>query len=280
MDATQGRLASLRRRRIIASSLTLLAVIATVGAVQSVANRLGDASTATGWTLLVATAGLYLLSLRKKLIQHRLGSVSAWLQMHTYMGSFASIVFLMHIGWPIRGWFEIALATCFAIVAVTGIVLTYMSRALPKRLSAIKQDFRLELIPALRLSVTKDAHELAIHSASFGEGATLVEFYQRRLLPFFLSRRSWFYRFVPTGFTRRQLLRELHDLDRYLAEQGLQSRMQLAMMVQTKDDLDYHYALQTRLRTLFVMHIALTWSLAVMIAIHVVLVYRFQGTVL
>lgn len=280
MDATQGRLASLRRRRIIASSLTLLAVISTVVAVQSVANRLGDASTATGWTLLVATAGLYLLSLRKKLIQHRLGSVSAWLQMHTYMGSFASIVFLMHIGWPIRGWFEIALATCFAIVAVTGIVLTYMSRALPKRLSAIKQDFRLELIPALRLSVTKDAHELAIHSASFGEGATLVEFYQRRLLPFFLSRRSWFYRFVPTGFTRRQLLRELHDLDRYLAEQGLQSRMQLAMMVQTKDDLDYHYALQTRLRTLFVMHIALTWSLAIMIAIHVVLVYRFQGTVL
>ena len=280
MDATQGRLASLRRRRIIASSLTLLAVISTVVAVQSVANRLGDASTATGWTLLVATAGLYLLSLRKKLIQHRLGSVSAWLQMHTYMGSFASIVFLMHIGWPIRGWFEIALATCFAIVAVTGIVLTYMSRALPKRLSAIKQDFRLELIPGLRLSVTKDAHELAIHSASFGEGATLVEFYQRRLLPFFLSRRSWFYRFVPTGFTRRQLLRELHDLDRYLAEQGLQSRMQLAMMVQTKDDLDYHYALQTRLRTLFVMHIALTWSLAIMIAIHVVLVYRFQGTVL
>ncbi len=280
MDATQGRLASLRRRRIIASSLTLLAVIATAVAVQSVANRLGDASTATGWTLLVATAGLYLLSLRKKLIQHRLGSVSAWLQMHTYMGSFASIVFLMHIGWPIRGWFEIALATCFAIVAVTGIVLTYMSRVLPKRLSTIKQDFRLELIPALRLSVTKDAHELAIHSASFGEGATLVEFYQIRLLPFFLSRRSWFYRFVPTGFTRRQLLRELHDLDRYLAEQGLQSRMQLATMVQTKDDLDYHYALQTRLRTLFVMHIALTWSLAVMIAIHVVLVYRFQGTVL
>jgi hypothetical protein len=277
MDATQGRIASFRRRRIIASSLTLLAVIATALAVQSVANRLGDASTATGWTLLVATAGLYLLSLRKKLIQHRLGPVSAWLQMHTYMGSFASVVFLMHIGWPIRGWFEIALATCFTIVAVTGIVLTYMSRALPRRLAAIKQDFRLEMIPALRLSVTKEAHELAIHSASFGEGATLVEYYQRRLLPFFLSRRSLIYRLIPTGYTRRQLLRELNDLDRYLADQGLQSRQQLAAMVQTKDDLDYHYALQSQLRMMFAMHVALTWSLAIMIAIHVVLVYRFQG---
>lgn len=277
MDATQGRMTSLRRRRIIASSLTLVAVIATALAVQSTANRLGDTATATGWTLLVSTTGLYLLSLRKKLIQHRLGPVSAWLQMHTYMGSFASIVFLMHIGWPIRGWFEIALATCFTIVAVTGIVLTYMSRSLPRRLAAIKQDFRLELIPALRLSVTKDAHELAIQSASFGEGATLVEYYQRRLLPFFLSRRSLLYRLIPTGYTRRQLLRELNDLDRYLAHQGLQSRQQLASMVQAKDDLDYHYALQTRLRMMFAMHIALTWSLAVMIAIHVVLVYRFQG---
>ncbi len=278
MDATQGRLAALRRRRIIASTLTLAAVMATALAVQSIANRLGDTATATGWTLLVATAGLYLLTLRKKLIRFELGPVAGWLQMHTYMGSFASVVFLMHIGWPVRGWFEIALATCFAIVAVTGIVLAYMSRTLPKRLAAIKQDFRLELIPALRLEVTKEAHELAIQSAGFGEGATLAEFYQRRLLPFFLSRRSPLYRLIPTGYTRRQLLRELADLDRYLAAKGLQSRLQLASMVQSKDDLDYHYALQTRLRTMFAMHIALTWSLAVMIAVHVVLVYRFQGT--
>ncbi len=280
MDATQGRVAAFRRRRIIASTLTLVAVITTALAVQSVANRLGDASTLTGWTLMVATAGLYLLSLRKKLIQVPLGPVAGWLQMHTYMGSFASVVFLMHIGWPIRGWFEIALGACFVIIAVTGIILGYMSRTLPKRLAAVKQDYRLELIPALRLSVTKEAHELAIQSASFGEGATLAEYYQQRLLPFFLSQRSLLYRLVPTGYTRRQLVRELSDLDRYLAQKGLQSRQELTLMVQAKDDLDYHYALQTRLRMMFAMHIALTWSLAVMIAVHVVLVYRFQGTTL
>jgi hypothetical protein len=278
MDATKGRLASLRQRKIIASTLTLAAVIATALAVQSVANRLGDVSTTTGWTLLAATAGLYLLSLRKKMIQFRLGPVAAWLQMHTYMGSFASVVFLMHIGWPIRGWFEIGLGLCFAIVAVSGIVLALMSRALPKRLAAIKQDFRLESIPALRLALTNDAHQLALKSASYGEGATLVECYQRRLLPFFLSRRSVLYRLVPTGRTRRQLLRELSDLDRYLAGEGLQCRQQMAAMVQAKDDLDYHYALQRQLRTMFAMHVALTWSLVVMIALHVVLVYRFQGT--
>ncbi len=165
MVATQGRLSSLRQRRIIASTLTVGAVIATALAVQSAANRLGDASTLTGWTLLIATAGLYLLSLRKKLIQYELGPVAGWMQMHSYMGSFASIVFLMHIGWPVRGWFESALATCFVIVAGTGILLAYLSRTTPKKLAAIKQDYRLEVIPSMRLAVTKDAHELAIRSA-------------------------------------------------------------------------------------------------------------------
>ncbi|MEZ6148952.1 MAG: hypothetical protein R3C09_02415 [Pirellulaceae bacterium] len=66
-------------------------------------------------------------------------------------------------------------------------------------------------------------------------------------------------------------------MERYLADQGNASRVALASMVVTKDDLDYQYALQTRLRTLYALHAALTWSLALMIGVHVVLVYRFQG---
>jgi hypothetical protein len=278
MDATEGRLNALKGRRVIASSLTLLAVATTALAVQSTANRLGDTSTITGWTLLASTAGLYLLSIRKKLIQYRLGPVAGWLQMHTYMGSFASIIFLMHIGWPIRGWFESILATCFAIVAITGVVLMYMSRTMPKRLAAIKQDFRLEQIPVLQVAVAQQSHDLAVNSASLGEGSTLAEYYQSRLLPFFLNPRSFIFRVLPTGYTRRQLLRELGDLDRYLGPKGAQSQQRLIAMVQAKDDLDFHYALQTRLRIMFALHVALTWSLALMIAVHVVLVFRFQGS--
>ncbi len=280
MDATQGRLAALRGRRVLASTLTLLAVATTAMAVQTTANRLGDPATTTGWTLLVSTAGLYLLSLRKKFIRYRLGPVSGWLQMHTYMGSFASLVFLMHIGWPIRGWFESVLATCFVIVAVSGMLLMYLSRTMPKRLAAIKQDFRLEQIPALQVALVQQSHDLAIRSASLGEGATLAEFYQLRLLPFFLKPRTLLYRMLPTGYTRRQLLQELTDLQRYLGSQGIQNQQQLISMVQSKDDLDFHFALQTRLRLMFALHVALTWALALMIAVHVVLVFRFQGTML
>ncbi len=259
-------------------TITLLAVGLTAQAVQWTHNRLGDESTLTGWTLLASTAGLYLLSVRKQFVTARLGRVSAWLQVHVYMGTFASILFLMHIGWPVRGIFETLLAVCFTIVAFSGIVLGVMSRRTPKRLLAIPVDRRLEQIPADRATVAREAHETALASAQFGEGATLAEYYKQSLLPFFQSPRGVLYLMVPNGILRRKLLRELGDLERYLADRGNSSRTALAAMVTTKDDLDYQYALQARLRLLFTFHLSLTWALAIMIGVHVVLVYRFQGT--
>ncbi|MCA9127683.1 MAG: hypothetical protein KDB22_11380 [Planctomycetales bacterium] len=267
-------------RRTLSITITLFAVGVTVLALQWTRNHLGDESTLTGWTLLVSTAGLYLLTARKKLIKHHLGPVAAWLQIHVYMGSFASIVFLLHIGWPIRGIFEILLAGCFVFVAVSGMVLGYLSRSTPKRLGAIANDHQQEQIPMLQSIVAQQAYQEAIQSTDFGEGATLAEFYQRRLLGFFQHPRGILYQAVPNGFKRRQLLRELNDLDRYLAEKGVSSRRALSDMVKTKDDLDYQSALQGRLRTFFMLHVSLTWSLILMIGVHVVLVYRFHGSIL
>lgn len=268
----------IRTRRTLSLTITLFAVGLTALGVQWTRDRLGDASTLTGWTLLVSTAGLFLLSARKSSVNSGWGRVSAWLQVHTYMGAFASLVFLMHIGWPVRGLFELCLASCFAIVALSGIALSIMNRRTPLKLAAVGVDRSIEQIPAFRAAVARDAHALALQSAEFGEGATLAEHYQQRLLPFFQSQRTWLYRLIPNGIQRRRLLRELNDLERYLADQGNASRVALASMVMTKDDLDYQYALQTRLRTLYALHAALTWSLALMIGVHVVLVYRFQGT--
>ena len=268
-----------RTQRALSSSLTLLAVGLTAAAMQAVSDRLGDPATLSGWTLLASTAGLYLLAARKQNRWLRSGPVAAWLQWHTYMGTFASLVFLMHIGWPIRGMFEIALASCFAIVAISGIGLAIVSRRAPRQLAAVRPAQRLEHIPALRGSLAGEAHQEALASAALGEGATLAEFYQQRLLPFFQTPRHPLYRLFPSGRQRRLLLRELDDLQRYLAEQGNEARLRLSALVAAKDDLDFQDALQHRIRWIYALHVALTWALAMMIGVHVVLVYRFQGAV-
>lgn len=270
-------MSKLASKRLAASLATLFAVCLTVGGIVYADRNLGDSSMVSGWSLLAGTIGLYLLSLRKKFAGRRLGRVAVWMQMHIYMGTFASAVFLMHIGWPVRGVFEQCLAGVFCFVAVTGVLLTYLSRTTPKRLAAISQDQHLDRIPALIQCVAADAHQAALQSTTHGEGATLAEYYQRRLLPYFRTPRSIAFCLVPSGVRRRQLLRELDDLDRYLGDAGKSSRSGLTIAVKAKDDLDYQFALQYRLRLFFVFHISLTWSLAILVAVHVVLVLRFQG---
>ncbi len=269
-----------RVRRSLSITATLFAVGLTALAVQWTRDHLGDASTLTGWTLLVSTAGLYTLSARKQWITLPVGRVAAWLQVHMYLGTFASLVFLMHIGWPVRGVFEICLAGCFVFVSASGIALAIVNRRTPLKLATIAVDRRVELIPALRVRVAQEAHRIALESSQIGEGATLADHYQQTLLPFFQSRRSWLYRLLPNGIQRRKQLRELANLERYLADSGNVSRQALAQLVTHKDDLDFQYALQTRLRMFYAMHVALTWTLAMLVGVHVVLVYRFQGVML
>ena len=280
MVAIEGRLASLRWRRAAAVALTITVGIVAWAALDAVRRSLGDVAVASGWTLLASTLGLYGLAARKRSHRSALGPVAAWLQVHTYLGCFALLMFFCHVRWPIRGAFEFALAAMFLFISLSGIVLIYLSRRIPKQLAAVKVDYRLEDIPAVQADWATEAHSVALRSSGTGSGATLAEFYQRRLLAFFHSRRSFGYRCMPTGSTRRQLLRELEDLDRYLDAGGKELRQRLAELVVAKDDTDFHQALQLRLRWWVIGHVALTWSVLLMIAVHVVLVLRFQGTLI
>ncbi len=154
---------------------------------------------ASGWTLLAATAGMYALSLRKRYPTLNVGSVAVWMQIHTYLGLFALVAFAWHVGWPIHGVFESWLAGTFLFISASGIVLIIASRRTPKLLSAVVRDYRLEDIPALKSRLAAEAHELVINSTASQSGATLAEFYQRRLLAFFHTKRSMLYRMLPTG---------------------------------------------------------------------------------
>jgi len=263
---------------LIASVVTLAAAAVSGYGVWLAEIRLGDPATVSGATLLAATIGLFGLSARKRSKRQIGRPVAVWMQVHVYLGSFACVVFLMHIGWPVYGVFEQCLAFVFVFVSATGVALGFLSRSTPKRLAALTKDQVFEEIPALQIAIAGNAHTVALESTQHGEGATLAEFYQRRLLPYFRSRRSWAYCLVPNGILRRQLLRELNDLSRYLGVPGQVSLGQLAQAVRQKDDLDYQYALQARLQYFYAAHVSLTWSLAILVAVHVALVFRFQGT--
>ena len=54
---------------------------------------------------------------------------------------------------------------------------------------------------------------------------------------------------------------EITALDRYLSDEHRSTSRELVRIVKQKDDLDYHRAIQGRLKVWLFMHIAMTYSL-------------------
>ncbi|HYO25987.1 MAG TPA: hypothetical protein VEQ85_13675 [Lacipirellulaceae bacterium] len=266
------------RRRVIHSLLTLTALGAVACVAAWLENNLRPSSYFTGWVLLATILFLASLQLRKKIPAPSLGSASAWLQAHVYAGLATAALFAMHAGvsWP-RGWLEAGLAMLYAATFVSGVVGLYWTRTLPRRLSRLGEEVVYERIAATR-GLLRDRAQATVLGAVRSAGATtLGEFYRDRLHDYFSSRRGWRYRLWPTSQLRKALLADLTETTRYLSDAERKTAEDLFSLVRSRDDLDYHEALQWRLRVWLFVHIGLTYPLLAAAALHAWLAHLFSG---
>ncbi|MDB4413627.1 hypothetical protein N9189_03780 [Pirellulaceae bacterium] len=231
----------------------------------------------TGWTVLGICGLLTGYNLRKRLtFLPILGSSRAWMQIHIYFGFLAVVVFLFHIGFRIpNGQFEFLLASLFMFVSMSGFYGLYITRVVPRKLTAVREEVVFEKIPSLRVKLCNQARKIVEECASFAP--SLSDFYLERLAFFFESPRSVAYFAMPNGRMKRSLILELSNMNRYLPEDGRESSKQLIELVSKKDDLDYHLAMQGRLKLWLFVHIATTYSMLIFAAFHTVLVHAFHG---
>ena len=82
---------------------------------------------------------------------------------------------------------------------------------------------------------------------------------------------------MPTGGRRRKLLSGLRDLDRYLETDDREASGRFAALVRRRDDLDYQFALQLRLRLWVVVHSIFSLALVVGGIIHAFMAFRFAA---
>lgn len=240
-------------------------------------NSLGDTGFSTGYALLGAVIFLALYGLRKRMSMLRfLGSSSAWLHLHIYIALGAIAFFLVHIGFRIpQGPLEQLLAVFFMAVSSSGVYGLYITRAYPKRLTATQQEYIFERIPVERRALMLEAKQIVLQASEKSD--TLTDFYTVRLLPFFTQSRSLWYLAFPNGRLRRNLMQDLRKLDRYLAPELRPLAMSLGRLVQKKDDMDFHFALQGKLKLWLFFHIGCTYALLVLAALHTVLAHAFDG---
>lgn len=264
-----------RRLKFGLIALTMVALFALL--VFALNQTLNHGSHFSGYVMLAALFFLALFNLRKKLpFLPMLGSARMWMQLHVYVGLSTFVMFGMHIQWRIpNGQFESVLATLYLFVALSGVYGLYITRILPKRLTNLPEEIIYERIPWLRQQLALQARELVLSVA--GTSDVLARFYANRLAAFFERPRSLAYQIRPSSRHCRQLVAEISDLDRYLGDDHRQVGKQLATIVRQKDDLDYHRAVQGRLKIWLFVHIATTYSLLLFAVLHGIMAHAFAG---
>ncbi len=267
--------AARRRRAIVVSSgLAIAFGLWVIGRSLS----LRDTAYLSGWILLTLTLFLTLYNARKKLTYPPLVRASTWLHFHAYGGMLSLVAFLVHLRfqWP-NGRIEVVLATLFVAVAGSGIVGLFLSRAVPPRLAVRGEEVIFERIPVFRRKLREQAEQLVVDCVEVAHASTLADFYTERLADFFAGPRHFWRHLAQSSRRSRGLLAELASLDRYLGDREREAAKELAGLIEAKDSLDYHHALQGTLKGWLFVHIPLTYAMLVFIVVHVVLVHAFRG---
>ena len=196
--------------------------------------------------------------------------------MHIYVGLGSFALFLMHVSFRVPdGMLESILATLYVVVFFSGLYGLWVTRTIPAKLTSVGDEIVFERIPLFKRQLARQAQTIVMQSCQ--RTPVLARFYANRLSRYFERRRGLAYFLVPSGRMRRQLISEIDDLDRFLAVEDRSISRQLATMVRQKDDLDYHSAMQGRLKLWLFVHIAITYSLLIFSVVHGILAHSFGG---
>jgi hypothetical protein len=233
----------------------------------------------SGWVLLGLTAVLAVYNIRKKLTMIPLGKNATWLQWHVYLGWIALFVFFVHIEWRIpNGGLEVILAILFLLVSISGVVGLYLSRRLAPRLTSRGEEVIFERIPMFVKLLRTQAEDLVVEAAVETESATLSDFYYAQAGDFFAGTRNVLAHLRSSRRPLFSLFKDLRTAERYMNDKELEYSDRLRRLLEKKDELDYHYALQAALKSWLFIHIPTTFSMIIIMLIHVLVIYVFGSS--
>lgn len=264
-----------RRARNLTLTLVLVSVVGLIVYAQN--QSLGHGSFTSGYILFGTIVFLAAFNLRKRLsFLPAIGTAKFWMQLHIYLGLATFAFFAFHIGWRIPdGRFEIFLAALYLIVAFSGIYGLYATRVFPQKLTSSGEEVIFERIPTRRQQIAAQARRLVIEACESSD--VLAKFYSNRLCYFFERPPALGYLVKPNARSKNQLISEIEGLDRYLGTEQRVVRQQLTSMIRQRDNLDFHHALQGRLKLWLFLHIGLTYSLLLVGLLHGLMAHSFFG---
>lgn len=231
-----------------------------------------------GWLLAVGMVILTLFNLRKKMPALPLLSASTWLQFHVHLGTLCALLFLIHTEFRLpNGVLETVIWIVFVLIIVSGGIGLFVSRQFPARLNARGERVIFERIPGLQAKLATEARDLAIRAAQESGSRATADYYDTRLHAYLVHARNFWSHLIGSDAPLRRYRDEIKELHRYQDANGRAILNELDAIVVAKDNLEHQYALQLALKTWLFVHIPLSYSILLLSAVHVALVYAFAS---
>ena len=268
------------RGAIVNAAMTAVAVGVLYSVVWLYGAALRDPRFLDGWILFAGILVQLSFHFRKQRPAILAGRVAGWLKVHIYCGYLVIAIFLLHtdFSWP-DSLFEGVLWAIFVLVAVSGAVGAYLTRAIPTKLTPDEAQTDFQQMKALRFDLERKVCDLALGSVEPGGSPVLSEFYVSRLHDFFKRPRNLLAHLRGSRRPLARLHSEIDTLERYVDVQGRQDLHTIKGLVTAKNRLDFQYAHHGLLQTWLFLHIPATYCLIVLSILHVAVVYAYSSGV-
>jgi hypothetical protein len=239
-----------------------------------------------GW-LLAAGMGVqvYFHVARKR---GRLSPKSAlrWRKIHIFLGYLLIAAFISHsdLSLPDTG-FEWALWACFVLVALSGVLGTYLAWSLEIK-RRIDESVSYDRIPTRRAELAQDVHATVTAQdptvAAIGlpvppHDAWIMDLYAAHLRDYFQGPRYFAAHLIGSQRPLKRLTDEIDKLSRYVDPQGREKLSAIKDLVVEKDQLDFARVYLGLTRAWLFVHVPVTYALIVLTVLHIIVVYAFSS---
>jgi hypothetical protein len=212
-------------------------------------------------------------------------SDARWKKFHIFLGYLLIAAFLSHSDFslPDTG-FEWALWTGFVLVALSGIVGTYLSWSLETK-GRIDEGVTYDRIPARRVELAREVHAAVVTEPAADAlalpappyNAWIVDLYTIHLRDFLQGPRNYTAHLIGSQRPLKRLTDEIDNLSPYVDAPNQAKLAAIRNLVSEKDRLDFARVYLGLSRAWLFVHVPVTYALIVLGVLHVLVVYAFSS---
>ena len=269
--------------------LQLLALVAIGGGlfwlVWIYASGLRDPRYLDGWLLAAGMGAQLYFHIAVKTANLSPKSAARWRKIHIFVGYLLIAAFISHSDFSLPDTaFEWALWAGFVLVALSGIVGTYLAWSLQAR-HGLDEGLGYDRIPARRSELARDVHAiLAEQSPAAAIGlpappydAWIIDLYTNHLRDFLRGQRNAAAHLIGSQRPLKRLTDEIDNLSRYVDERNRAKLAAIRTLVAEKDRLDFARVHLGLARGWLFVHVPVTYGLVVLSVVHILVVYAYAS---